>query len=284
MPKTRLTLIIVIAIVGYLLFLSLIFLLFKTRHQVSHDAIAVIEVDGVINDAKNIVRQLKKYSNESKIKGILLRIESPGGTVVAAQEIYSELKRTKQKGKRLVVSMGSVATSGGYYIATPADIIVANPGTITGSIGVIMNFPVIEELLKKIGIKFEVIKSNEHKDLGSPFRTPTSKERELLSSLTWDIYQQFLDAIKENRPISEETLNKITQGQIFSGKQAQQYGLVDSLGSYEDAIIILSNLCGIKNTPHIIKERLPRTFARFFNRLAFDFILPKPFYLCSYFK
>ncbi|MEO0072912.1 MAG: signal peptide peptidase SppA [candidate division WOR-3 bacterium] len=279
MSKRTIIIIVIISTVLYAIIVGLFLTLTSTSKDTSHDAIAVIEVEGILSDARGVVNQLKKYAKTPEVKGILLRIESPGGTVVAAQEIYAELKRTKAKGKKIVVSMGSVAASGGYYIASPADIIVANPGTITGSIGVIMNFPIIEELLKKLGIKFETIKSRPYKDIGSPFRPLTDKERKLLSDLTYDIYQQFLNAVIENRKIPYDSLIKIADGRIFTGEQAMRYGLVDSLGSYEDALRITANLCGIKKEPRVIRERRRFCILRELTRSLSGLFLPKPLYL-----
>ncbi|MCS7257930.1 MAG: signal peptide peptidase SppA [candidate division WOR-3 bacterium] len=279
MSRTKLALIIVVALITYFFVIGLFLNLLKNFRTPTDGAIAIIEVEGVLTDARSVVRQLKKYARVPDIKGIVLRIESPGGGVVAAQEIYNELKRTKERGKKIVVSMGSVAASGGYYIATPADLIIANPGTITGSIGVIMNFPIVEELLKKIGIKFETIKSDKYKDIGSPFRPLTEKERALLYGVTQNIYEQFLNAIIENRKIPYDSLIKIADGRILSGAQAKQYGLVDSLGSYEDAIKITANLCGIKKEPKIIKEPKRFSILNKFGLSLLNLLVPKPLYL-----
>ncbi len=224
--------------------------------------------------------QLKTYAKNPFIKAIVLRIDSPGGGVSASQEIYNEINKVKTKGKKIVVSMGAVAASGGYYISCPADIIVANPGTLTGSIGVIMEYPMVEELLKKLGIKMEVIKSREHKDIGSPFRKMTEREKQLLSNVVTDIYQQFVDVVSTNRNLSKDKVLDLADGRILSGQQAQKLGLVDSLGSYEDAIRIASNMVGISGEPYIIKERpkfslLKRLFSRSLNYL----VSPMPMFL-----
>ncbi|MEO0075875.1 MAG: signal peptide peptidase SppA [candidate division WOR-3 bacterium] len=280
MKKPVLITIIILASIVYLLILTFIIISFRKTSTFASDAIAVIEVEGVISEAKPIVDQLKKYTKNPFIKGILIRIDSPGGGVVAAQEIYNEIKNTKTKGKKIVVSMGAISASGGYYIACPADIIVANPGTLTGSIGVIMQFPIIDELLKKIGIRFETIKSKEHKDIASPFRPLTEKERNLLTETTLDIYDQFIEVIVDNRNLLREQILAIADGRIFSGQQAQKYGLVDSLGSYQDAIKITAHLCGIKKEPKIIKERPPFSFFRkALSRSLSRLVSPIPLYL-----
>ncbi|MEO0084783.1 MAG: signal peptide peptidase SppA [candidate division WOR-3 bacterium] len=279
MKKSNLIILIIVCVVGYLIIFSIIFNRFRTTLPTSN-AIGLIEVEGPIIDSKDIVRQIKSYTKNPFIKGILIRIESPGGGVSASQEIYSEIKSAKSKGKKVVVSMGSIAASGGYYIACPADIIVANPGTITGSIGVIMEFPIFTELMKKLGIKFEIIKSREHKDIGSPFREMTDKERKLLNETTADVYNQFIDVIVENRKIPKEKVLEIADGRIFSGKQAQSLGLVDSLGTYEDAKRILANLCDIKKEPKIIKERPKFSLIRKLLSRSFNWLFSSiPLYL-----
>lgn len=261
MKNRTLIIIIVVSVLIYILLISSI--LIRLNPNLSNTkSIAVIEVEGVIVDSRDIVRQIKSYAKNPSVKGILIRIDSPGGGVSASQEIYSEIKTAKTKGKKIVVSMGSVAASGGYYIACPADIIVANPGTMTGSIGVIMEFPIVDELLKKLGIRFEIIKSKEHKDIGSPFRPLTEKEKQLLNETTTDVFNQFIDAISENRNLPKEKILPYADGRIFSGRQAQGYGLIDSLGTYEDAIKITANLCGITGEPQIIKERPKFSFMR----------------------
>jgi protease-4 len=280
MKKSVLILIIVLCVVIYCLGLFAVMSLAKNTNLPGSKAIAIIEVEGPIYDSKPIVRQLKTYGKNPVIKGILLRIDSPGGGVAASQEIYSEVKTVKSKGKKIVVSMGAICASGGYYIACPADIIVANPGTLTGSIGVIMEFPIIDELMKKLGIRFEVIKSKEHKDIGSPFRPLTAKERELLNEMTLDIYDQFIDAVVENRKISPEKILPIADGRIFSGRQAQAYGLIDSLGTYEDAIKIIANFCNIKGEPQIIKERPRFAFFKYLlSRSLYRILIPVPLYI-----
>jgi protease-4 len=243
-------------------------------------AIGVIEIEGPIYESNTVVNQIKSYTKNPLIKGILLRIDSPGGGVSASQEIYSEVKYAKAKGKKVVVSMGSLAASGGYYIACPADIIVANPGTLTGSIGVIMEFPVVDDLMKKLGIRFEVIKSREHKDIGSPFRKMTDQERQLLNETTLDIYDQFVQVIIDNRKITKEKVLQFADGRIFSGRQAQILGLVDSLGTYEDAIKITAKMCGISGEPQIIKERPKFSFIkRVLSRSLYRLFSPLPLYL-----
>ncbi len=280
MKKTHLIILIICCAIVYFILLSLLFTRIRSFNFPGTKAIAVIEIEGPIYESNTVVNQLKSYTKNPLIKGILLRIDSPGGGVSASQEIYSEVKYAKAKGKTIVVSMGSLAASGGYYIACPADIIVANPGTLTGSIGVIMEFPVVDDLMKKLGIQFEVIKSKEHKDIGSPFRKMTDQERQLLNETTLDIYDQFVQVIIDNRKITKEKVLQFADGRIFSGRQAQALGLVDSLGTYEDAIKITAKMCGITGEPQIIKER-PKfsLIKRILSRSLYKLFSPLPLYL-----
>ncbi|MBI4531805.1 MAG: signal peptide peptidase SppA [Candidatus Latescibacteria bacterium] len=220
--------------------------------------IAVIEVKGPIFDARRTVEQLKQYQDDETIPAIVLRIESPGGGIVASQEIYAEIQKTRRKGKKVVVSMGSVAASGGYYIATAADTIVANPGTITGSIGVIAELTNAEKLFQKIGLGFEVIKSGQYKDMGSPSRQLTDEERSLLQGVIDDSYDQFIDAIIAERGIERGKLLKIADGRIMTGRQALEHRLVDVLGDYEDAIDLAAHMVGMKEKPQVVKEKKKR--------------------------
>ncbi len=217
--------------------------------------IALVEVKGVINDPQPIVRQIRLYRKDDSVLGMVLRINSPGGGVAAAQEIYEELRRFKERGKKLVASMGSLAASGGYYIACAADSIVANPGSITGSIGVIYESPNAQELLRKIGLSFEVVKSGKHKDIGSPSRPLTPEERRILQSVIDDAYDQFVKAVCEGRKLEEGEVRKIADGRIFTGNQAQKLGLVDHLGDYHDAILMAARMSGIRGEPKTIKIR-----------------------------
>ncbi len=207
--------------------------------------IGVIEIEGIISNSKTIVRDLKRFADDPTIPAVIIRVDSPGGGVAPSQEIYEEIKKVKSK-KKVVVSMGAVAASGGYYVSLPADIIVANPGTITGSIGVIMEFAILEELMKKLGIDFEVVKSREHKDLGSPFRRMTKEEKKLLQDVVTDVYEQFVEATSENRNLPRDSVLKFADGRILSGRQAKAIGFVDTLGSFEDAVKIAGDLVGIE--------------------------------------
>jgi|UniRef100_A0A7C4TI89 protease-4 len=239
--------------------------------------IGVIEIEGVISNSKKIVRDIKQFAEDPSIRGILVRVDSPGGGVVASQEIYGELKKCRLK-KKVVVSMGALAASGGYYVSLPADLIVANPGTITGSIGVIMEFPIFEELMKKIGIGFEVIKSKEHKDIGSPFRKMSEKERKLLQDVVTDVYGQFIQATCEARNLPMDSVLKFADGRIITGRQAKSLGLVDTLGSFEDAVKILSDMLGIEK-PNLVYPTKRLSLLEMITKPVERLLLPKLFYL-----
>lgn len=209
------------------------------------EKIGVIQIEGRISDSRVITSQLVKFKKDKGIKAIILRINSPGGGVGPTQEIYREVIKAG-KTKKVIASMGSVAASGGYYIASAADKIVANPGTITGSIGVLMEFIRLEDLLNKIGVNLEVLKSGEFKDIGSPHRKLTAQERELLNALVADIQKQFVKDVATGRNLSVEEVQKIADGRIFSGAQAKELGLVDVLGNFQDTVEIAKDMAGIK--------------------------------------
>ena len=219
------------------------------------EKIAVVEVEGLISEPDDIVEELKKHGKDPSIKGVLLRINSPGGGVAASQEIYSQILRIRREnGKKVVASMSSLGASGGYYVACAADKIMANPGTITGSIGVIMPFSNIEALMGKIGLKADVIKSGEYKDIGSPTREMTSKEREILKASIDDVYGQFVEAISQGRNMDSEKIRTLADGRIYTGRQALEAGLIDRLGGFEDAVDFLVEIAGIQGEPVIIRE------------------------------
>ncbi len=214
-----------------------------------------LEVKGTISDSRQFIRDLRSLERNPLVKGLLIRVDSPGGAVTPSHEIYAELKRVRKSGKPVVVSMGTLAASGGYYVSCPANVIVANPGTLTGSIGVIMEFPVVKGLMEKLGLDVAVVKSAEHKDIGSPFRPMTETEKALLQSVVSDVYDQFLQIVSEERKIPLDSLRPVADGRILTGRQAQAYGLIDSLGTFEHAKRIAANLCGMRGEPKLIKPR-----------------------------
>jgi protease-4 len=215
------------------------------------DKIAVVEIRGVITHSSGIIEELNQYKEDEGIKAIILRIDSPGGGVGPSQEIHREVLKAKSK-KKVITSMGSVAASGGYYIASASDLIVANPGTITGSIGVLMEFTNIEELFRKIGIKGLVLKSGEHKDIGSPFREMTSDEKKIIQSVIDNVHQQFIQAVAEGRKLDRAKVVQVADGRILTGEQAKQVGLVDQMGNLQDAIDTTAKMVGIKGKPVIL--------------------------------
>ncbi|MDD5774116.1 MAG: signal peptide peptidase SppA [bacterium] len=223
----------------------------------NNEQIAIIEIEGPIVSSSHILKLFRHYSEMDSVKALVLRINSPGGQVGSSQEIYAELKKLRKKGKKVVASFGDVAASGGYYIACGADKIVSNPGTLTGSIGVIMEFANFEELIKKVGVDIQVVKSGLHKDIGSPVRKLTEEEQKILKGVVDDVYDQFVEAVSESRKLDKEEVKKYADGRIFSGRQAKEYGLVDQLGDIEDAIDLAKTLANISGVPKIIIQKKP---------------------------
>ncbi len=223
---------------------------------VGEDRVALIRLEGVILDAQQTVGDLKKYGEAPSVKAIVLRIDSPGGGVVPSQEIYEAVKRIRSKhNKTVVASMGTVAASGGYYVAAATDRIIANPGTLTGSIGVIMETANVEGLLKKIGVESVVIKSGQHKDLGSPFRQMSEGDRQILQGVMDDVHRQFIEAVAEGRTLDLQTVRAIADGRIFTGRQAKEAQLVDALGDLEEAIKVAAEMGGIEGEPSVVEPR-----------------------------
>lgn len=245
-----------VIIIGVILGIFLLSILFLTRFGGEKafalgDKIAVVDIKGVITSSRNIVEQIDNFKEDDDVKAIILRINSPGGGVGPSQEIYREVLRAKEK-KKIIASIESVGASGGYYVACASDLIVANPGTITGSIGVVMEFSNVEDLLKKIGLRSYVIKSGKHKDIGSPLREMTSEERSILQGVIDSVHSQFVRAVAEGRNMEERKVRQIADGRIFSGEQAKELGLVDRLGGLQDAIEIAAEMVGIEGKPAVI--------------------------------
>lgn len=247
-----------------LVFLALSFLVFASVLRSdkkefysfgSGDKIGIVEINDVIINSEKTVEQIKNFREDKSIKAIILRINSPGGGVASSQEIYEEVKKTRESGKIIVTSMGSIAASGGYYIACGSNLIVANPGTLTGSIGVIAQFITIKDLAEKLGIQQNVIKSGELKDAGNPFREMNEKDKEYFQEVVDNTFGQFLDVVSKERKIDKEKLMPYASGRVFTGLQAKEYGLIDSLGTFEDAIRITSTMAGIEGKPRLIRER-----------------------------
>ena len=215
------------------------------------DKVIIVAIDGVIIDATDISKELNDLAERDDVKAVVLRINSPGGAVGPSQEIYSGVKRLR-KAKTVVASMGTVAASGGYYAAAAAEKIVANPGTITGSIGVMVEFVNAKELLAKIGIEGYVVKSGKFKDLGSPLRKMDAEENRMLQGLVNDVNGQFIAAVAEGRGLTEDVVRGLADGRIFTGAQAVGLGLVDQIGDLTDAIDLSARLAGIEGKPYVI--------------------------------
>jgi len=220
------------------------------------DRIGLIRVEGVILDAKDTVAELKRFGDSSSVKAIVLRIDSPGGGVVPSQEIYDAVQRVRSKhNKTVVASMGTVAASGGYYIAAATDRIIANPGTLTGSIGVIMELVNLEGLMKKVGVEGIVVKSGHYKDIGSPFRKMAVEDRRILQSVMDDVHDQFIEAVAEGRSLDIADVRTLADGRIFTGRQAMDAKLVDDLGDLDDAVRIAADMVGIEGEPTLIEPK-----------------------------
>lgn len=235
---------------------------------VTEGAIAVVDVQGPIamamggfggdGGAGGTLRRLREIREDNNVKAVILRINSPGGTVATVQEIHEAVRALQRKGKKVVASFQDVAASGGYYIAAPADCIVANPGSLVGSIGVIFHLNNFEELAKKVGVRTQVIKSGKMKDMGSPTRPLSAEERQVFEGLVQSAYGQFLAAVQEGRKIPMEKLRPLADGRIFTGEQAKEVGLVDVLGGFDQAIEEAKKAAGIRSSkPRILTEERP---------------------------
>lgn len=251
----------VVIVVGIFVFIGLLFIgcVFiarsllgdSDRRFVEKPGIGLVEVRGMILDSRETVRQLRYFLKKDDIKAVVLRVDSPGGVVAPSQEIYEEVKRFAAK-KKIIVSMGSLAASGGYYISAPATMIYANPGTITASIGVIIKLSNIEALMDKIGIKATVIKTGKFKDSGSPVRELTAEDRAMFQSVIDSTHNQFVKAVASGRKLPEDAVRRIADGRVLSGEQALALKLVDRLGTFQDAIEEAGKQAGIKGEPEVI--------------------------------
>ncbi len=247
--------------------------------------VALIHITGPMMSSKKTVELLERYSEQEAIKAIVLRIDTPGGGVAVAQEIVRAMERAKSQGKKIVASLGSVAASGGYYVASAAHAIIANEGTLTGSIGVIISYPNAEELLKKIGLRFEVVKSGDYKDVGSPTRKLTKDEERILKEMIDDVYGQFVNVIIKGRSeeiqkvvaardkidlkavtseMVRDAVLKVSDGRIFSGAKAKEYGLVDGFGNITDAVEFAAARAGILGKPEVVEEHKRFSFLDYF--------------------
>jgi protease-4 len=248
---------------GFLLMLSGWFFLHPFEHA---EQVAVIHVEGVIVGGRGqsglfgdgggtdaIIRQIQSARDDAEVRAVVIRINSPGGSAPASQEVGEELKKLRASGKVVIASMGDVAASGGYWIAALCDKIYANPGTITGSIGVYIPYANWQELFKKIGVSGEKIKSGPHKDMLSPERPMTEKERAIIQEMVDDLYEQFVAVVAEGRKMDPAKVRQLADGRIYTGRQARTLGLVDEMGTMEDAVRAAAKTAGISGKP-VLKE------------------------------
>jgi len=222
------------------------------------DRIALLPLEGAIMTDERFLRHLQRFREDRSVKGIVVYIDSPGGAVAPSQSIYQELRKARDEGMPVVAAIGSVGASGGYYAALGADSIFVMPGSITGSIGVILQFPNVEELAEKVGISMEVVKSSELKDIGSPFRPVSPEDRSVLESMVADIYDQFVETVAEERGLSRAQLAELADGRILSGRQAIAAGLADGVGNLPDAIAAAGRMAGLGDDPRVVRPPEPR--------------------------
>ena len=216
--------------------------------------IAVLEVNGVLVDDAELLEQIREFRDDPSVKGYVVLINSPGGVVAPSQSIYDELRRLRDDDDMpIVAAIGGVGASGGYYVALAADSIYALPGSITGSIGVIMEMPDASELLGKVGLRMNVVESAEHKDVGSPFRPITPGDRAILGELVDDVYRQFVEVVARERKLEAGAVQQVSDGRIFSGRQALQRGLIDRLGNRNDAIAAAGRMAGLGSDPRTVR-------------------------------
>jgi protease-4 len=247
---------------------------------VSGEKLAVVHIDGMILDSRDVTDWMRKLREDDEVLGVLLRINSPGGVVAPSQEIFMGVTRLAQV-KPVVASMSSLGASGGYYVAAPAHKIVANPSTITGSIGVKMELSNVEDLFEKIGISRQSLVSGDLKDAGSPFKPMTPEEREYLQGVIMDMHEQFVSDVAEGRKMDLEQVEKLADGRIYTGRAAKENGLVDELGDLERSFEILKELCGITGKFPVIEGPVEeKSWVR--EVLGFDASAVNPFSEFSY--
>jgi protease-4 len=217
--------------------------------------VAIVELEGIIIEVDDIVRELKRHRENATVRAVVLRINSPGGVVGPTQELHDAVLRLRQAGKPVVASLGAVAASGGYYVAVACDQIYANPGTLTGSIGVIMQLANLEQLMKKVGVDYVVVKAGQFKDIGNVARPMTADERRVMQALLDDVHGQFVGAVVSGRKLAKEDVTRFADGRVFSGLQAKELRMVDALGGLEDAVLAAGKLAGLPGTPNVIQPR-----------------------------
>jgi protease IV len=221
----------------------------------SGEKIAVVDIKGVITSSEDVVRQLKKHRESKSILAILLHVDTPGGAVVPSQEIYEEVKKTRESGKPIIVAMGSMATSGGYYVSCAASRIVANRATLTANIGVISEFLQLQELFGKVGVEVKIVKTGKLKDAGTPTRKMTDEEQKYFQALMDEVLHQFVSDVATERKLSRAEMALVTDGRAVTGERAVALKLVDTLGTFEDAVKIAAHMAGIEGEPSLVRER-----------------------------
>lgn len=216
--------------------------------------IALIEIDGVIVDDREVLEDIRRFRRDPSVRGYLLAINSPGGAVGPSQSIFEEVRRLRvEDGAPVIASIGSVGASGGYYIALAADTIFALPGSMTGSIGVILEVPNVRGLMDKVGVDVQVVKSSEHKDIGSPFRSMSEEDRALMNVLIQDVYEQFVGAVVEERGLPAAEVRQVADGRVITGRQARAQGLVDRLGNLHAAAATAGRMAGLGERPRLVR-------------------------------
>lgn len=272
--KLRVVLIVILIVVAGTFIVSL---MISLAGRSFGDKIGVVEIEGVITDLKDATEDIVKFREDDSIKGVILRINTPGGATAPTQEFYREVKKLRDK-KTVYASMGSVCASGGYYIASASTKIYALPSTITGSIGVIMENVVMEDLLKKIGVQADPIKAGAYKDIGSPFRKMRNDERAYMQEIIDNIHNQFIKDIAEARRMNVDVVKRYSDGRVFTGSQAKTFGIVDSIGTYYDTVDDLKKALNIKGKPVMVHGKKPFSFLKllvssFFNEIYSQWFL-----------
>lgn len=273
MPRRTYTTAIVIAVVSFMTVAGIVLAVLAAAGGgaslgMGGGRIALLEVEGVIVDDEAFLERVRRLREDRSVEGWVVAINSPGGVVAPSQSLYNTLRRIRQEdGEPVIAAIGSVGASGGYYVALAADSILVMPGSITGSIGVIMEYPNVRELMEKVGVRMEVVKSGAQKDLGSPFREMGAEERAILNSMVDDVHAQFVEAVAEARGMSVEAVLPLADGRIFSGRQALAAGLVDGVGNVEEAIALAGRMAGLGSEPRV--ARPPRDEAPWLLDLLF---------------
>ena len=240
-------------IFSVILFLIIISSIMDTDDSVNYFNVGVVSIEGPITESKKIVDNLNNFSKNDNIDAIMLKINSPGGAVVPSQEIYKKVDAiSSENAKPIFASIGSLGASGGYYIAIGADLIVANSGSLVGSIGVIMNFPIVKDMFDKIGLRFETIKSGTYKDSGSPYREANDIDTKYFKEITLNLHDQFVKEVSSQRNISITKTRSLAKGQIYTGAMAYENNLIDTLGTFEEALNIMQKMTNITNEIRLI--------------------------------